>query len=394
MIKKSNPMLILILTIGVFSILNTEMGVIGLLPSIAEHFQISISQAGLTVSLFAIAIAVSGPITPLLLSGIDRKKVMLVVLSVFIVGNVLSVFVSNFALLLGIRVALGLFHPVYCSMAFTAAAASVSKEEAPKAVSKVFIGVSAGMVAGVPIASFIDGMASYEAAMAFFVLVSGIVFAATWILVPSMPVAGEKGSYGSQLSVLKTPLIWISILTVVLLNASVFGVYSYVSDYLGSVTRMSAGSISFTLFVFGAANIIGNLVAGKLLTGQAMKWVILFPTAMIAVYAALFVLGGYVLPTMLITFVWGILAGGIMANINQYLISSAAPDAPEFANGLFIASCNVGTTVGAAVGGVLIAGMGISYVIAVGIGALSLGIAAILLRHSVSQHIVHAAEAG
>lgn len=379
MTKKSNPMLILILTIGVFSILNTEMGVIGLLPSIAEHFDISISQAGLTVSLFAIAIAVSGPITPLLLSGINRKKVMLVVLGVFIVGNVLSVFVSNFALLLGIRVVLGLFHPVYCSMAFTAAAASVSKEEAPKAVSKVFIGVSAGMVAGVPMASFIDGIASYETAMAFFALVSCIVFAATLMIVPSMPVS-EKVSYGSQLSVLKTPLIWISILTVILLNASVFGVYSYVSDYLGSVTLMSPGSISLTLFVFGAANIIGNLVAGKLLSGQAMKWVILFPTAMIAVYAALFVLGGYVLPTMLITFVWGILAGGIMANINQYLISSAAPDAPEFANGLFIASCNVGTTIGSAVGGALIAGMGIGHVVWVGVVALALGLMTIMLR--------------
>lgn len=380
MTKKSNPLLILILTIGVFSILNTEMGVIGLLPSIAEHFDISISQAGLTVSLFAIAIAVSGPITPLLLSGINRKKVMLVVLGVFIVGNVLSVFVSNFALLLGIRVVLGLFHPVYCSMAFTAAAASVSKEEAPKAVSKVFIGVSAGMVAGVPIASFIDSIASYETAMAFFALVSCFVFAATLILVPSMPVS-EKVSYGSQLSVLKTPLIWISILTVILLNASVFGVYSYVSDYLGSVTLMSPGSISLTLFVFGTANIIGNLVAGKLLSRQAMKWVILFLAAMIAVYAALFVLGGYVLPTTLITFVWGILAGGIMANINQYLISSAAPDAPEFANGLFIASCNVGTTIGSAVGGAMIAGMGIQHVIWVGIAALALGLVTIMLRN-------------
>lgn len=71
---KENKLLIFILTMGVFGILNTEMGVIGLLPSIADHFHVSIQKAGLTVSLFALAIAVSGPTMPLLFSGINRKR--------------------------------------------------------------------------------------------------------------------------------------------------------------------------------------------------------------------------------------------------------------------------------------------------------------------------------
>lgn len=59
-LSKRNHLLILILTIGVFGILNTEMGVIGIMPSIADHFHVSISKAGLLVSLFALTIAVSG----------------------------------------------------------------------------------------------------------------------------------------------------------------------------------------------------------------------------------------------------------------------------------------------------------------------------------------------
>jgi predicted MFS family arabinose efflux permease len=144
---------------------------------------------------------------------------------------------------------------------------------------------------------------------------------------------------------------------------------------------MQPGTISLTLFVFGAANIIGNLVTGKLLTYNARKWVTAFPLALIAVYAALFFLGGFALPMILITFVWGILAGGIMSNINQYLISSAAPEAPEFANGLFIASCNIGTTIGSAVGGLLIAGLGIQYVVGVGAAALVIGVVVIARRN-------------
>ena len=377
---KRRSLLIFILTLGVFGILNTEMGVIGLLPSIADQFNVSVSKAGWLVSLFALAIAISGPIMPLVFSGMNRKKVMLFVLGVFVLGNVVSVFTSNFTLLLITRIILGFFHPIYCSLAFTVASSSVSKEEAPKAVSKVFIGVSAGMVAGVPIASFIDSAVSYEVAMAFFAFVNAIVFIATLIFVPSMPVE-ERQSYGAQLTVLKKPIIWLSIVTVILLNSAIFGVYSYFAQYLKTITNMSSNTITLTLFIFGGANIIGNIVTGKLLTHNPIKSVILFPLILSAVYIILFFTGQFTVPMAMITLIWGVLAGGIMANINQYLNSSSAPEAPDFANGLFISSCNVGTTIGAAAGGLFISEMGTQYVVLVGILSLILSLVTILLRN-------------
>ncbi|WP_284646701.1 MFS transporter [Paenibacillus silviterrae] len=383
---KQNNVLIFILTIGVFGILNTEMGVIGLLPAIADHFHVSISKAGLLVSLFALTIAVSGPTLPLLFSGINRKKVMLLVLGVFIVGNMVSIFTSNFTILLIARIIPAIFHPIYCSLAFTVAASSVSAKDAPKAVSKVFIGVSAGMVAGVPIASFIHSAVSYEMAMALFAIVNAIVFIATSMFVPSMPVE-NRFSYGSQLSVLKKPMIWISVITVILLNSAVFGVYSYLAEYLKTVTNMSPNTISLTLFIFGGANIIGNIVAGRLLTHSAVKSVVAFPLLLGAVYIIVFFTGKFTLPMEVLTFIWGILAGGIMANINQYLIMSAAPEAPDFANGLFILSCNVGTTLGAAVGGFLILKIGTQYVVLVGILSLAVSLVTILLRLYIERYV-------
>lgn len=70
--KKQNRLLFFVLFIGVFGIINTEMGIIGILPSIAEHFNVSVTQAGLLVSLFALAVSISGPILPLLFSGMNR----------------------------------------------------------------------------------------------------------------------------------------------------------------------------------------------------------------------------------------------------------------------------------------------------------------------------------
>ncbi|KYG30004.1 MFS transporter [Priestia endophytica] len=377
---KRNNVLIFILTIGVFGIINTEMGVIGLLPSLADHYNVSVTQAGLLVSLFALGIAISGPVLPLLFSGINRKKVMLLVLGVFVFGNIISIFTTNFTIALIARIIPAFFHPIYCSLAFTVAADSVSKEEAPKAVSKIFIGVSAGMVAGVPIASFIDSAVSYEMAMAFFAIVNSIVFIATLIFVPSMPVE-ERLSYGTQLSVLKKPMIWLSIVTVILLNSAVFGVYSYFAEYLKTVTNMSPNTISLTLFLFGGASIIGNIVTGKLLTHSPIKSVGAFPLVLGAVYIILFFTGQFTVPMEMITLIWGILAGGIMANINQYLIASSAPEAPDFANGLFISACNVGTTIGTAAGGLFISEMGIQYIVLVGLLSLLLGLPCIMLRN-------------
>jgi predicted MFS family arabinose efflux permease len=355
------------------------MGVIGILPDIAEHFHVSVSKAGWLVSLFALVVAVSGPTMPLLFSGIDRKKVMLLVLGVFVLGNIISIFTSNFTILLIARIIPAFFHPIYCSLAFTVAAASVSKEEAPKAVSKVFIGISAGMVVGVPIASFIASVVSFEMAMTFFAIVNALVFIATLIFIPSMPVE-ERLSYGAQFSVLKKSITWLSIVTVILLNSAVFGVYSYFAEYLKTVTNMPANAISLMLFIYGGANIIGNVIAGKLLTKNANKTVVIFTFTLGTIYTLFFLFGQFTIPMAIITLIWGIL-GGVGGNINQYWIMSSAPEAPDFANGLFISSCNVGTAIGVAVGGLFISEIGTQYVILVGFLSLILGSVSILLRN-------------
>jgi predicted MFS family arabinose efflux permease len=67
--------------------------------------------------------------------------------------------------------------------------------------------------------------------------------------------------------------------------------------------------------------------------------------AVAAVYLVLLG-GGSAWPLMgLMVVLWGIL-GGINANINQYWLASAAPEAPDFANGLFLTAANLGCVLG------------------------------------------------
>lgn len=369
----SSGLLVFILTVGVFGIINTEMGVVGILPLIAENFQVTVPQAGWTVSVFALVVAISAPITPLLFSGINRKKVMLLTLGLFTLSNVISMLTTNFTVLLIARIIPAFLHPVYVSMAFTVAAASVSKEKAPKAVSKVFIGVSAGMVLGVPVTSFIASEVSFAMAMLFFTVVNALVLVATIVFVPSMPVK-EKRSYGSQLSVLRKSVTWHAIIAVTLINGAMFGFFSYMSDFLKNITDVSYNVISTVLLIYGLANIIGNVLAGKLLSANAKRCILITPFVLLVSYIFLFFFGEWLAAIAVIILILGILAG-VASNGMQYMITESAPEAPDFANGLFLLSANLGTTVGTAVCGLFITSFGTRFSV---IGALAFLVASIV----------------
>ena len=358
---RNKQVLLLILAAGVFGILNTEMGFIGILPYIAEDYQVTVVQAGWLISLFALGVAVAGPTMPLLLSRFNRKYLMIFILGLFTLCNVIAVFTENFSVLLAVRVLPAFFHPVYCSMAFTVAAALAKPGEEPKAVAKINAGVAAGMVAGVPISNFLAEQFSLSASMAFFAVATFVVLLLTLWLVPSMPV--QKGmSYGSQLAVLRKPMLWASMMAVVFLNGSIFGVFNYLTEYLAVVSGVAPALVSILLLVYGLCNIGGSMLAGNLLTVRPLPVVKLFPLAVALIYIALLG-GGSVWPVMgIIVVLWGIL-GGINANINQYWIANAAPEAPDFANGLFLTAANMGCVLGTTVSGHFIDAWGMQYAV-------------------------------
>jgi len=380
-LKNNKNLLILILTIGVFGIMNTEMGIIGIIPLIAQNFDVTVPTASLLVSGFALVVAIAGPTMPLLFSKVNRKTVMVIALGIFTASNIFSMFASSFTVLLLARIIPAAFHPIYVSMALTVAGTSVERHESAKAVAKVFIGVSAGMVLGVPITSFIATEFSFAMAMLFFAAVNGIMLIATLLFVPSMPVT-EVLSYGKQVSVLKKPLMLIAILLVILLNGALFGFYSYLSDFLENVTHLSTRMISFVLLIYGLTNIVGNIIAGRVLTTNANKTIFTIPFALIATYVLMFFTGPISMVTILLVTILGIIAG-IIANINQYVISEAGPEAPNFSNGLFLTAANLGTTFGPIICGMFITAFSTAYSLMGAIIFSVMSILVILIRRKI-----------
>ena len=337
--KKS--LLIWILVVGVFGILNTEMGVIGILPYIAKSYQVDLTKAGLLISLFALGVGISGPTMPLIFSRFPRKTVMILVLTIFTICNALSVMTTDFNTLLALRVIPSIFHPVYCAMAFSVAA-EIGGKNAPKEVAKINIGVSAGMVVGVPISNFLAEQITLAASMTFFAVVTAAALIATIIFIPTMK-QSKPLSYGAQVSVLRRPMVWASIFAVIFLNGSVFGCFNYLAAYLTDATKLIPSLVSILLFTYGLCNIFGSMIAGNLLTVNPIWTVKSFPIVLSIIYLIIYFGGGAATISMsILTIIWGLL-GGINANINQYWLSHAAPEAPDFANGLFLTAANIGT---------------------------------------------------
>ncbi|MCG7408297.1 MFS transporter [Paenibacillus sp. ACRRX] len=381
--KKVNSLLILILALGVFGIITTEMGIIGVLPQVTQKFNISASQAGWLVSIFALVVAISGPFLTLLTSGINRKVILLAAVLLFAISNIVYAYTATFEVMLAFRIIPAIFHPVFFSVALVTAAKLVPSEKSGKAVTKVFAGITVGFAFGVPLTSYLAEKLSLEAAFLFGALVSIIAFVGILVWLPSMPVK-EKMSYGKQLGILRKPLLWLNIVTVIFIFAAMFSVYSYFAEYLGQVTQMNGSWISMMLMAFGVIMIVGNFIFGELLHKSMTKTVILFPLLYTAVYLLAYYGGTYFIPMVMIVFVWGAVhSGGLI--VSQAWLTTETKEAPEFGNSLFVSFSNLGITIGTSIGGWFISHLGIHQLIWSGMMFALLAFLSIVLKIKISQ---------
>lgn len=329
----------------------------------------------------------SAPITPLLCSGFEKKRLMSISLAVFSLSSLACVFVNDFWLLLVLRMLAAFFHPIYVTSALNMAKDCVDNpKEAPKAVAKVFAGVSAGMVLGMPITSYLGGKISFEAAMTFFFVINALTFLATLFFMPKLE-KSEKNKITHQLTTLKEPLLWISIIAVVCLNSGIWGFYGYLSEFLHKISKINFTLISEILFYYGASNIIGNIIAGKVLIKNADLTLKLTPFIMILFYIEIFMESNLIRLSVVI-FLLGIL-GGIMNNATHFMISHPFQRAGEFSNGLFISAANIGLSVGTFVCGLFITFWNARFIAIAAILLILTGILSIFIRSKIEMKKAH-----
>lgn len=371
------------LALGIFGIITTEMGIIGVLPQVTQKFHITPSQAGYLVSAFALIVAISGPFLTILASGINRKVILLSAILMFAISNIVYAYTTKFEVMLAFRIVPAFFHPIFFSIALATTASLVTPERIGKAVTQVLAGVTVGFAFGVPITSYLATKVSLEAAFLFGAIVSVIAFIGILVWLPSMHVK-DRMSFGKQLGILRKPQLWLTLLIVVMIFTAMSSVYSYFAEYLGKVTHMSGTWISIMLMIFGVTMIAGNFLFGFFVNKSMTKTVILFPLVYAVIYLFAYYFGSYFLPMVVIVFVWGAVhSGGLI--LSQALLMTDAKEAPEFGNSLFVSFSNVGITVGTWIGGWFISQLGAHQLIWSGVILLLLAFLLIMIKRAISK---------
>ncbi|MDE9434852.1 MFS transporter [Xenorhabdus bovienii] len=371
--------LLMTLTIAVFGVITTEVSVIGLLPQLELQLNITPIQVGYLVSVYAIVVAIAGPVITLLLLKYNRKYVLLCILFIFIVSNIIYATENIFNIMLVFRILPALTHALFFAIALVVAANSVPKEKSADAVATVFSGVALGMVLGMPLSSFIAEYVSLSAAFYFGSVTCLIAFMGVVYFIPSLPV-NQKINILEQVTVLKKPKLWLSIATVTLIFSAMFSSFSYISDYLTKITHLSNNMIAIFLILFGASGYMGNFIFSRLLQKNTVRTTYAYTFLFILVYCLVWLLGFSPFVMVLLIIFWGIFhSSGLI--VSQTWLMHEASEAPEFANSLYIAFSNLGITLGAMAGGFVISHYGVHSIVLTGILFLILSFFSIYIKN-------------
>ncbi|SKA48291.1 Predicted arabinose efflux permease, MFS family [Chitinophaga eiseniae] len=360
------------MALGAFGIITTEFGVIGVLPNLAQVFHVSLETAGWLLSAFALTVAVSSPFITALTVNVNRKLLMSTVLAVFVVSNILSAFAPNFTVLMIARILPAFLHPLFWNISLAAA----FKESGSKAVSIVMSGVSIATVMGVPITTYAaEFFSNWQASFFLASFVSLIAFVGLVLYVPSMP-ATRKAAGDSQLYVLKSPLLWLNLVSTILMLAGMFSSYGYLAAYMEKVTHMNGVQISVMLLLFGGMGVLGNWLTGKALSKNVMLTTRVFFTALIFVQVLAYIFGGLFVPMVILLSFWGAIHTGGFLIGNIRTTRSVPHSALEFVNSLLTSCYNIGISLGTMLGGLIIARYDVHYVawMSVGLLAANLGL--------------------
>jgi MFS transporter, DHA1 family, inner membrane transport protein len=271
---------ILVLSVGSFAVGTGTFVVTGVLTDIAEDLSVSVANAGLLVTVFAVTFAVGSPILVSSASGVGRRRLLVGALILFTLANVAAALAPSFSVLLGARVVAACGAAIFTPVASAVAASLAPPELRGRALSVRTMGVNIAWLVGVPLGTVVGGYYGWRTS---FVLVAALAMVAALGVRSLLPAveASARGDFLSNLTVVKRGAVVAGLgLTVLALMAS-FVVLTYVRPMLENLTHFDTEGVGLMLAVFGLASIPGTLLGGYV----ADRWG--YRVSMIAVLAVL-----------------------------------------------------------------------------------------------------------
>jgi DHA1 family inner membrane transport protein len=343
---------VLALTMCAFCIGTAEFVVMGLLPDIARDVGVSIPWAGQLVTGYALGVVIGAPILAVATGGMPRKRVILLMVGVFIVGNFLSAIAPNYPLLMLARILAAFAHGTMFGVGAVVATDLVPPNRRASAIALMFTGLTLANILGVPLGTLIGQDHGWRAA---FWAITGLGVLALVPVAWLVPNVAARASAGlrRELSVLGRSEVLLALATTILSSASIFALFTYIVPILQDVSGFTPKEVTLILFLIGLGFTLGITLGGKLADRGIMRATIII----FATMTALLVIFPLVLhsqaATLVVVFVWAGAAFATAPPLQTRVVDKAA-DAPNLASTLNIGAFNLGNAAGAFLGGLVI----------------------------------------
>lgn len=351
------PLALLALAIGAFGIGTTEFVVMGLLPDVAADFGVSVPTAGYLVTGYALGVMLGAPVMTVLGTKISRKNMLMLLMVLFVAGNVVSAVAPVFAVMLVGRVVASLAHGAFFGIGSVVAAGLVAPEKKAGAISMMFTGLTVANVVGVPLGTFVGQSAGWRVTF-FLVAALGVVgLAGIAKLVPDVP-RPEGVRLGHELAALKNVQVLLAMAMTVLGFGGVFAAITYIAPMMTDVAGYAESSVTWLLVLFGLGMVAGNLTGGKFADRRLMPMLFVALSGL-AVVLALFTAGAHNKVTAAVAvFLIGALGFATVPPLQKRVLDHAH-GAPTLASAVNIGAFNLGNALSAWLGGLVIsAGLG------------------------------------
>ncbi|MCP4381505.1 MAG: MFS transporter [Hyphomicrobiales bacterium] len=333
------------LTMGAFSVATSELMMMGLLPELAKSMDVSIPEAGLLVTGYAVGVVIAAPIMAVVTNGAARKRTLLALVAIFILGNTVCALAPNYAVLLAARVFSAFCHAALFGIAAVIAADITPPDRRATAVAVVFAGATVATILGVPLGTAIGQEFGWRSAF-WMVVAMGLITAgalAMW-LPAGIPV--DRANLRRELAVVGNRQVVFALLVSGFLWAGLFAVFTFVAPILNEVSGATEEAVVWVFLAFGVGMTIGNFIGGRLADWHLMPSIVglIGAVAVMLVVMAIFVHSVHLTVAALV--VWGLFVFALAPAL-QFWIVKSAPDAPNVASIINQASLHLGAAAGA-----------------------------------------------
>ncbi|MFI5827651.1 Cmx/CmrA family chloramphenicol efflux MFS transporter [Streptomyces sp. NPDC051578] len=352
------PVAVYVLGLSVFALGTSEFMLSGLLPPIAEDMGVTIPQAGLLISAFAIGMVVGAPLLAVATLRLPRRTTLVSLISLFGLGQVAGALAPSYELLFASRVVSALACAGFWAVGAAVAIAMVDKDQRARAMSVMIGGLSIANVLGVPAGAFLGEQLGWRSAFWAVGAASAVALAGILALIPRIPLPAEKPRLRSELRIYRDRQVWLSVGVTSLAAGGVFCAFSYLSPLLTDVAGLDSVWVPWTLGLFGVGALVGTTIGGRVADAHLFG-VLLWGIAASTVFlVALALLASFAVAAVALSFLIGFSAFFTAPALNARLFNVAGA-APTLAGATTTAAFNLGNTGGPWLGGTVIdAGLG------------------------------------